>query len=222
MDGLKILMIDDHPIILEGYKKVLMDFIHNPDNVRIQTATTCDEASSKIENCSKSDPFDVVFLDIGLPPSSDRKLISGEDLGIKIREIFPDTKLIVLTMFIENIRLLHIIKTLNPEGFMIKSDVNPAEFSHAFARIIKGERYSSNTVEKMMRNHIFNENKLDNTDRQILYHLAKGVKTKELPAILPLSLASIEKRKKIIREILEVEDLRDISLINQAREKGFL
>lgn len=219
---LRILMVDDHPIIIEGYKKVLLDNRSDSYRLIIDTANTSDEANDKIETSINDSFYDVVFLDIGLPPSKNREISSGEDLGKKIRQSSPNTKLIVLTMFVQNIRLLSILKSLRPEAFMIKSDVTATEFLFAFDTVLEGQTYSSQTVQDLMRKQIVNDFYVDKTDRDILYHLSRGVKTKELPDVVPVSLAAIEKRKKIMREAFGVEDLRDITLINKARELGFL
>ncbi len=219
---LKILMIDDHPIIIEGYKKVLLDNRSSDLKLQVDTANTCDDADVLIEKSLETTPYDLVFLDIGLPPSSNRELSSGEDLGKKIRKVSAETKLIVLTMFVENIRLLSILKSLKPEAFMIKSDVTATEFLFAFDSVLEGQTYSSQTVQDLMRKQILNDFHVDKIDRDILYHLSKGVKTKEIPKLMPVSLAAIEKRKKVMREAFKAEDLRDITLINKARELGFL
>jgi hypothetical protein len=63
---------------------------------------------------------------------------------------------------------------------------------------------------------------LDVFDKQILFHLSKGVKTKDLPTYIPLSLSAIEKRKLNIREILEVPGGTDVDLIREAKNKGVI
>ena len=68
----------------------------------------------------------------------------------------------------------------------------------------------------------YNNIELDAFDKQILFHLSKGVKTKDLPQYIPLSLSAIEKRKLNIREILEVIGGSDIDLINEAKTKGVI
>lgn len=219
---LKILMVDDHPIILEGYKKILLDNRSASLGMKIETAISCEEANTKLEASLRSRIFDIIFLDIGLAPSKDGKFLSGEDVGRKIREVSPDSKLAVLTMFAENLRLLTIFKNLKPEAFMVKSDVSSSEFLEAFDNMLQGRSYSSQTVQDLMRKQIVNDYDITKTDREILLHLSKGLKSKDIPKVVPLSLASVEKRKKFMREIFEVEDTRDITLLNRAKELGFL
>lgn len=219
---LKILMVDDHPIILEGYKKILLDNRSADQGMIIETANSCDEANSKIEVSLRGRVYDIIFLDIGLPPSRDGEFLSGEDIGRKIRKVSPNSKLAVLTMFVENLRLLTIFKGLKPEAFMVKSDVSSSEFLEAFDNILQGRTYSSQTIQDLMRKQIVNDYDITKTDREILLHLSRGLKSKDIPKVVPLSLASVEKRKKFMREIFEVEDTRDITLLNRARELGFL
>ena len=59
-------------------------------------------------------------------------------------------------------------------------------------------------------------------NRKILHLLSQDVKTKNLATHLDLSLSAIEKRKKQLREIFEVEDGQDETLLAAARAKGFV
>ena len=219
---LKILMIDDHPIILEGYKKILLDSRAETFELNIETAYDCDQAISKIESSLKAGKYDIVFLDISLPASKGGKHLSGEDLGREIRGLSPSTKLAVLTMHVENLRLLTILKTLYPEAFMIKSDVSSVEFLQAFDNIMEEKTYNSQTIQDLMRKQLISDYDVTKTDREILYYLSQGYKSKDIPDVVPTSLASVEKRKRYLRTIFEVEDTRDITLINKAKELGFI
>ena len=128
----------------------------------------------------------------------------------------------VVTMFNENIRVLNILKSLKPDAFLVKSDITPTEFITAFEKVLKGKVHYSQSIINLMRRQMTSDVVLNENDRAILYHLAEGVRTKDLIGKLPLSLAAIEKRKKLMKEIFEVEDGGDLALINKARKLGFL
>lgn len=219
---LKILMVDDHPIILEGYRNILLQNRADIAKMSIDTAISCDEANERIEFSLRGKTYDIVFLDIGLPPSSNGEFLSGEDIGKKLRKVSPTTRLAVFTMLIQNLRLLNIFKSLNPDAFMIKSDVSSKEFLQAFDNLCNGKTYSSQTIQDLMRKQITNDYEITKIDQDILYHLSRGLKSKEIPIHVPISLASVEKRKKMMREAFKVHDVRDITLINKAKEFGFL
>ena len=63
---------------------------------------------------------------------------------------------------------------------------------------------------------------LDDIDRRILYELSIGTKTKDLPALVPLSLTGIEKRKRLLKQIFDIDSTDDRELILAAKEKGFI
>lgn len=222
-ENVNILMVDDHPLILEGYKSKLQEaFSEDELELTIDTANNCDEAYEKLGASLNHRKYDFIFLDINLPPSSDKKFLSGEDIGLEIKKVSPTTSLIVLTMYSENLRLMNILRNLDPDAFLIKSDVTPQEFLNAFNKVRNGQVHYSQSITNIMRKQLTTDIVLKDYDRSILFHLAEGVRTKDLVDKVHLSLASIEKRKKMMKEIFEVEKDGDLALINKARILGFL
>ena len=132
MQHINILMVDDHPIIIEGYQNTLMATKKDDQTLLIDTANSCDAAYQLMQKASKEKPYDVCFFDISLPSSSDGTINSGEDLALIARKILPDAKVIILTMFNESYRIHNIIKEISPDGFLIKSDLTSSELAEAF------------------------------------------------------------------------------------------
>lgn len=220
----KVLIIDDHPLICNAYKRALNQVMKEDSEIEIliDSAVDCDQASEMINNNWSSKGYDLVFLDIRLPASADRKILSGEDLGEMIRKKHPSAKIIVSTTFNDNYRIQNIFRSLNPEGFLIKNDLDPKELVSAIMDILNGGVHYSNTVSNLLRKRMFNEINVDKWDRMLLYELSIGTKMKDMPDIIPLSIAGIEKRKRILKELFEVEGQGDKALILKAREKGFI
>lgn len=220
-----ILIIDDHPLITEAYKTACDYYSKQNESISffIQTAQDCDSALEFINDFhSKKKNLDIVFLDIKLPPSKDRKILSGEDLGLKINKLLPDTKIIVSTTFNDNYRVHSIFKSIDPDGFLIKNDITPKELLDTIDAILNDPPYYSKTVIKLLRKQVANDFLLDNIDRKILHELSIGTKMKELPNILPLSIAGIEKRKRHLKFIFNVEGTDDRELLLIAKRKGFI
>ena len=116
-----VLIIDDHPIIADAYKSAF-EFISSENNkieFKIEIAINCDEAILKITEATKKNGIDIVFLDISIPPSSDGKILSGEDLGVSIKKMLPNCKIIVATTFNDNYRIQVILKNVNPDGILV-------------------------------------------------------------------------------------------------------
>ena len=142
-------------------------------------------------------PYDILFLDISLPPSKDGLITSGEDLAKIARKYLPEAKIIILTMFNEAFRILNIIKGINPEGLLIKTDLTSRELAEAFQHILVSPPYYSSTVNNFLKTTVTNEIYVDEINRKILHLLFQGVKTNALKDHIDLSMSAIEKRKKI-------------------------
>jgi DNA-binding NarL/FixJ family response regulator len=219
------LIIDDHPLISEAYKSAFHKVTKENSSIsfKIDVAHDCDTALDFIKDyANNSQIIDVVFLDISLSPSSDGKILSGEDLGLKINQLIPDSKIIVSTTFNDNYRVHSIFKNINPDGFLIKNDITPKELITAINALISDAPYYSKTVMKMLRNQVSNDMLLDDIDRKILYELSIGTKMKELPHIVLLSINAIEKRKRHLKHVFDVKSVDDRALIHSAKEKGFI
>lgn len=223
IDKIKILMIDDHPMIIEGYQNTLLLTKKESQELEIDIANNCDEAIVYMDkSIQKETPYDVLFVDISLPPSADGVMNSGEDLAEYARRILPKAKIIILTMFNESFRIHNIIKTIDPEGFLIKSDLTSSELASAFQAVLHNPPFYSGTVNSYIRKAITSDIVIDDKNRKILHLLSQGVKTKNLASHLDISLSAVEKRKKQLRDIFEVYDGQDETLLNEARKKGFV
>lgn len=220
---IKILMIDDHPMIIEGYQNTLLFTKKETQILEIDIANNCDEAVKFMDkSVEKQNQYNVLFVDISLPPSTDGLMTSGEDLAAYARKVLPNAKIIILTMFNESFRIHNIIKTIDPEGFLIKSDLTSSELASAFQAVLNNPPFYSGTVNSFIRKAITSDIVIDEKNRRILHLLSQGVKTKNLASHLDLSLSAIEKRKKQLREIFDVQDGQDETLVNIARNKGFV
>jgi DNA-binding NarL/FixJ family response regulator len=217
---INILIVDDHPFIIEAYKNAINKYSQQGFEFVITQANNCKSGYENIVDQPKH--FDIAFFDISMPEYAEKGIYSGEDLAMLIKTEMPNCKVILLTMHTELLKINNIIKNINPSGLIIKNDLTFDELLFAFDKIINNESYYSQTVIKLVGQAQYNNIELDVFDKQILFHLSKGVKTKDLPQYIPLSLSALEKRKLNIREILEVKGGTDIDLINEAKNKGVI
>lgn len=219
---IKILMVDDHPMIIEGYQNTLLATKKEHQELSIDIAHDCDMANQLIKKSANDQPYDVCFFDISLPASKDGLITSGEDLAKIARTYLPNAKVVILTMFNESFRVHNIIKEVNPEGLLIKSDLTSSELAEAFQYILLHPPYYSSTVNNFLNTSLTSDIYLDDINRKILHLLSQGVKTKNLKDYIGLSLSGIEKRKKHLKVIFNIDDGKDETLLNEARSKGFL
>jgi len=139
-----------------------------------------------------------------------------------IRQHLPNSLIVFITSHAEAFLLYDIVKKLRPAGVLVKSDFNAEDLLSAFSRILDGERYLSETVEKSIKELLSLETYLDSFNRQIIRLLSQGIKTKSIPGYLNISLSAVEKRKAQVKDYLCLEKASDEDIVREARRLGFI
>lgn len=219
---INILIVDDHPFIIEGYKNAINGYNKKGNYEFI--ITQAKDCKTGYEAITKQgiEPFGVAFFDLSMPVYEEKGIFSGEDLASLIKTSMPDCKIILLTMHTELLKINTIIKNINPNGLIIKNDLTYDELLLAFDKILKSENYYSQTVVKIVNQLHYNQIEIDAFDKQILFHLSKGTKTQDIPQYVSLSLNAVEKRKIVLKDTLKISGGSDLDLIREARNKGLL
>jgi len=219
-----ILIIDSCPLICEAYKSII-NTINKKDNHSLDTNLAyCAEGGYDILNriVKNNLTLDIVILELKFSQKNDKKKISGEDLAATIRQTLPNTKIIISTTSDDNFRIHNLFKTINPEGLILKRDLTSSEFKIAVNSVINDDLFYSKSILKLLRKEISSNFLIDSVDRKILYELSIGARMKDMPNYIPLSAASIEKRKRHLKKAFNVKDKGDRELILMAKEKGFI
>ncbi len=216
-----ILIVDDHPFIIEAYKNAIKAF-NSKDQFSFEITQAKDCKTGYEAIMSAENPFAIAFFDLSMPTYEEKNINNGEDLAALIQKNMPDCKIILLTMHSEQIRINTLIYNINPNGLIIKNDLTFDELLLAFEKIMKGESYYSETVVKLVAQSQYDFADIDQFDKQILYHMSKGIKTKDIPQYVPLSLNTVEKRKANLKVILASANCDDQDLIAEAKNKGII
>jgi DNA-binding NarL/FixJ family response regulator len=212
----KILIVEDHPIVVDGYKTILRGA--TTSELIFYVALNCDEA---LTHLSKN-RFDLVILDLQLPESSNSSYLDGEDLGLLIRREYAHSKILVITAISDPLRITSVTRHLNPEGFIIKSDIRSHDLIKAVNLLLLGKRFYSSSVTKQHSFRPFNNDLIDDLDRKILYHLSLGEKTKDLQRFVPLSRRGIEQRKVKLRYLFGIHKTSGTNLIKEAKKRNII
>ncbi len=77
-------------------------------------------------------------------------------------------------------------------------------------------------IKKQYQAETLDDIDLDEKDKQILYHLSKGTKNKDLEKYIRLSPSSIENRKRHLKTLFGTENENDLALILAAKNRGFI
>jgi DNA-binding NarL/FixJ family response regulator len=221
---LNILIVDDHPMTVNGYINVLSEENFEGYDLHFTKALDCEQAYNFIIDAeSNGKPFNIAYLDLSLPPYADKNIFSGLDLGILLRNTIPDCIIIILTMHSESSLIDRLIKELNPQGILCKSDIDIDEFLNAFKIIFSGNTYLSSKIVKSLKDKVFDNYNLDSYDKQILMRLTEGIQTADIPNYIPLSLGDIEERKARMKNMLmQGRGGDDKELIDTIKKIGIL
>jgi DNA-binding NarL/FixJ family response regulator len=224
MKTLSVLIIDDHPVIIEAFTSAF-NYVSGEDKALgflLDSATDCKTAFHKLESYITSKTLDLVILDLSLPAAPELNLFSGDDLGQIIRKDFPNTLILVITTFTDSIRIRQVVKNIDPKGFLNKQDVTFNDIVAAIKSVLSGDMYYSKTIVKAIKQKSLQGIQLDAYDILILKELANGSKMSDLINLLPLSKSAIDKRKRLLKLKLNTGTNSDRDLVLVARSKGFI
>ncbi|NJM81012.1 MAG: response regulator transcription factor [Flavobacterium sp.] len=218
-----IFMVDDHPSMIEGYKSIL-SYNDLGYKIEVTSAFDCKSAYNRMMQSDDIYEFDMVFLDLSLPPYEEKNINSGQDLALIARKKYPFAKILMLTSHAEAFILYEIQSTIDPDGLLVKSDFTADEFLKAFEVIVNKEKYISKTVKESIQEMLEVKNKvfLDENNRTIISLLSQGVLSKNLPNYINLAQSSIDKRKAQIKDYFCVKGGTDEDIVREAKKHGFV
>lgn len=223
MKTVRILAVDDHEMTTLGYKFILEDTQFDDFKVLVDTAKSFDQTIEKIENSVNSFAYDILLLDIQLAQPAEGPAKTGEDIGIIARKVIPKTKIVFMSSFSDNYRINSILKTVDPEGYMVKTEIDQKSLQAMVQTVMTNPPYYTQKALAAIRKKMANDDiVLDEKDKKILHYLSIGTKTKDMVNHVSLSLPSIENRKRHLKAVFGVEKQNDQALITESRNRGFI
>ncbi|MCY1660133.1 hypothetical protein [Chryseobacterium sp. SL1] len=145
---LKILMIDDSQTVRDSYGIVLCR-LREYYEVESDIVGTPDQALSRLTD-AENDPYDIACLDIAIKPSYDKSIILGEYLAVRIKEMMPFIKMMIITNHDKKEHLAPIYSRVQPEGLLLKHREGFDSICRAIREIREGETCYSNGLEKII------------------------------------------------------------------------
>lgn len=204
---IKIIIVDDHPLIKEGLKQILSFY---PDIEIVNEGSNGSEALHIINDTS----CDILLLDINMP------VMNGLDALKLIRETHPYLKVLLLTVENDFGTLKEAID-LKVNGYILKESAGTT-LTDAIRHVYSGGNYIDQTLTKYVFN-IINEPlnikgsvltsettdpfcSLNEREREILRYISKGLSNKEIAAKLFLSEKTIRNTITSIFKKINVKD----------------
>ena len=183
---MKILLVDDHTILLDGVKSLLSQ----EDD--LQVVGQAGSAEAALEFLKKQD-VDLIITDYSMPG------MDGLSLLNTVRRIAPNTKIILLSMH-DEVHLVKEILKAGVNGYVLKKDTHK-ELLDAIRDVKNGKVYLSSDVNKMLITNLNNPDEgklLTDREREILKLIAKEYTNKNIAEELFISERTVETHRKNI------------------------
>ncbi|WP_423595493.1 response regulator [Roseateles sp. MS654] len=189
-DPIRVLTVDDHPLMREGIAAVLDD---EPDMAPVGEADNGWQALQAFERLRP----DVTLLDIQMP------VMDGLEALARLRALSPGARVIVLTTFKTDAQAWQALK-LGAVGYLLKTQLR-AELLDAIRAVHRGHRWIPNEVAQEIAAHAGHE-QLSGRELDVLEHIAQGLSNREIGGRLSLSEDTIKARVKTILAKLDARD----------------
>lgn len=202
---IKILIVDDHPVVAEGLRKLIQDS-------KIAEVIGVAGSGKACIDFLKWEKPDIIFLDINLPDAS------GLDLCKSIKEKNPSQKILALTTFNERSVVLKMMEN-GADGYILKNSESD-EILEAVKEINAGNKFLAVEVEEILKKKNEEEMILTRREKEVLNLIAEGLTNQEIAEKLFISPLTVDSHRKNL--ITKLGARNTASLIKLAVEKGLI
>lgn len=197
MKKTRIILVDDHQIVLKGMVSIVKETLGQKCSV--DTAGT---AAAVLENLRES-TYDLCIFDIGLPDAD------GLELLRFIRSEYPSMKVIVHTVH-EQAWYMRAFLDADVEGILFKSS-DIYEISRALTAVLEGGRFYSHAA-RVLKNAMDCHPRPTEREMDVLRMLAAGATTEEISVTLGISPNTTETHRRHLLEKFNARNVADLIL----------
>ncbi len=212
---MRLLLADDHPLLLDGLRSVLADL---PDMVLL--TPVCN--GHQLLDVLHREVVDMVMLDLNMPKTD------GMTALREIRRDFPDVKVIVFTSYNQPQRIRD-VQALGAMGYLLKTTDAPT-LKAAVQQVWAGQPWfppltatapgHASPDDKALPDAFMRTYQLTKREVEIIQLIAVGLTTKQLGERLFVSEFTINAHRRNIARKLGVDT--PVGLVNFAREQGLV
>ncbi len=183
MDKIRVLVVDDHPMVLEGMQAMLaqIDFLSVTGLAR--------NAYEAIELIRSQNP-DIVITDISMPE------ISGIELTARIRKEYPAIRVIAMSTFNERSLISQMIQQ-GASGYLLKS-ASREEIEEAILTVNANKLYMSLNLalNEKEQSEISKSPVLTSREKDVLSLIAEGLTNPQIAEKLFISTYTVDSHRK--------------------------
>ncbi|MBL8036013.1 MAG: response regulator transcription factor [Nitrospira sp.] len=197
----RVLLADDHRLVLEGFRRILEG--------QYELVGAVEDGRALLDIAKKLQP-DIVILDLSMP------LLNGIDATTRLRKICPSTKIIIVTMHADKDYVRSAFEAGASAYVLKRSAVD--ELEQAIQAVLAGRAYITSLITKDMIDAFLCKGSdtpteariLTTRQREVLQLLAEGRTAKEIANLLNVSSRTVEFHKGQILLQLNLQTTADL------------
>ncbi len=205
----RLLLADDHEVVRQGFRALL-------EKAGYEIVGEAADGQEAVRLAQALHP-QVAILDVRMP------LLNGMEAAREIIRTAPQTRVVLLTMHIEEPYVLQALQT-GISGYVLKSK-SASELLQAVQEALRGGLFLSPDVSgTVVRAYLSNSepapDSLGSRERQVLQLVAEGKSTKEIAVLLGISVKTAESHRGHIMEKLNIHSVA--GLVRYAIRRGMI
>ena len=198
----RVLLADDHALVLEGFKKLLEE--------HCQVVGSAEDGRALLDAAKRLRP-DIIVLDISMPK------LNGLDAARRLRKIVPEARLIFVTVHADADYVNQAFQA-GASGYLLKRSAG-SELPQAVEAVKNGNYYVTSLIAKDLvqsaisgtERKAADKNRLTMRQREILQLVAEGLAMKEIASALSLSPKTVEYHKSKLMEQLGLHTTAELT-----------
>ncbi|WP_298761408.1 response regulator transcription factor [uncultured Psychroserpens sp.] len=203
---IKILIVDDHQLFIDGIKSILSK------SIDIETIGEANNGLEVLKLLEGGLQPDVILTDIRMP------IMDGTTLTKTLSKEYPKLKVLALSMFDQTVDVIEMLEA-GANGYVTKN-VDKSELDLAIHTVVKGDYFFSANLPKDIQDWFHNESippdnqLLTKREIEILQLIVKGRTSLQMAKHLSLSKYTIDTHRKNIHKKLGIKS--NTGLVNYA------
>jgi DNA-binding NarL/FixJ family response regulator len=216
MQKIKVLLADDHIVVRQGLRALLMS------EEDIEIVGEADNGRQAIQLVKKLMP-DVAVVDIAMP------VLNGLEATRQITRAVPSTKVLILSSYSDD-EYVQQLTEAGAAGYLVKQTA-ATDLLKAIREAFRGNAYFSPSIAKRLRDHCREafvtgqpvkrrSDYLTSREAEVLQLIAEGRANKQIAAELCISIKTVEKHRQQVMNKLGIHDVA--GLTRHAIAKGII
>lgn len=195
-----VLVVDDHPLFRAGVVGLVQQ---EPD---LMVSAEVDNAARALEAIERGQP-DIVLMDMGLPDKSGLELLKD------VRAMYPDLRVLVISMHDETLYAERVIRA-GGRGYIMKQE-GAEKILEAIRKVLGGGIYVSENIASLIVDSLAEKRakgaeasvaRLSDREFEILRLIGRGIEAHDIARQLHLSIKTVDTHRGRIKEKLRLKN----------------